>query len=219
MGDPRRLRNKIERPKRLWDTDRIKHDKALRTEYGLKKSGEVWRAQAAELRKYRREARRLLSLTPEEREKEEGKILTKLARLGIMKQGKIDDVLALEVKDVLERRLQTLVAKKGLGRTMKQARQLITHGFIGINGKRITVPGYMVTVEEEKGIGYIKSFDINAGIATEGEEAPAEKAGAPKEEAKEEKAPEKKEEPKEEKPKEKPGAKAEEKPAPEAKAA
>ena len=211
MGDPRRLRNKIERPKRLWDKDRIKHDKALRTEYGLKKSGEIWRSQTAELRKYRREARRLLSLTPEEREKEENKILTKLARLGIMKQGKIDDVLALEVKDVLERRLQTLVAKKGLGRTMKQARQLITHGFIGINGNRVTIPGYMVTVEEEKGIGYIKSFDINAGIATEGEEAPAEKAEAPKEEKPEEK-------PKEE-PKPEAKEKAEEKPAPEAKAA
>lgn len=213
MGDPRRLRNKIERPKRLWDKDRISHDKVLRTEYGLKKSGEIWRAQTAELKKYRREARRLLSLSPEERERDENKILTKLARLGIMKQGKLEDILGLEIKDVLERRLQTLVAKKGLARTMKQARQLITHGFIGINGKRITVPSYMVTVEEESGIGYLKSFDINAGMVSEEEtEKPAE---APEEEKPEEKKePEKKEEPKkEEAPKE------EKKPEPEKKEA
>ncbi len=210
MGDPRRLRNKIERPKKLWDKDRITHDKQLRTEYGLKKSGEIWMAQTAELKKYRREARRLLSLSAEERERDENKILTKLARLGIMKEGKIEDVLALEIKDVLERRLQTLVGKKGLARTMNQARQLITHGFIGINGKRVTVPSYLVTVEEEKGIGYIKSFDINAGIAA-GEEEPAKaEAEKPAEAPKEEPKPEAKEEPKKEE-------KAEEKPAPEAK--
>ena len=66
MGDPRRLRNKIERPKKLWDVDRIKEEKALKNEYGLANMSELWRA-ASELKKYRREARRLLSLTEEER--------------------------------------------------------------------------------------------------------------------------------------------------------
>jgi len=65
MGDPRRLRNKFERPKKLWDVDRIKHDKTLKVEYGLKNMSELWRS-TAELKKYRREARRLLSLTEEE---------------------------------------------------------------------------------------------------------------------------------------------------------
>jgi len=182
MGDPRRLRNKIERPKRLWDTSRISHDKGLRVEYGLKTASEVWRA-AAELKKYRREARRMLSLSAEEREKDENKILTKLARLGIMKKGTIEDVLALEVKDVLERRLQTLVIRKGLARTMKQARQLITHGFIAIGGNKITIPSYLVTVEEEKGIAYMKAFDINAGVGgVEESSKPEEKAEEKQEE-------------------------------------
>lgn len=199
MGDPRKLRNKYERPKRLWDEDRIKHDKALRTEYGLKNSSEVWKA-ADELRKYRREARRLLSLSEEEREKDANKILTKLAKLGIMKKGTVDDILSLEVKDVLERRLQTVVAKKGLARTMKQARQLITHGFVGVGGKKVSVPSYLVSVEEEKEIGYLRAFDINAGVGAAEEAKPPEK----EEEAKEEEA----------KPEEKPEeTKAEEKPA------
>jgi len=127
MGDPRKLRNKYSTPKRLWDEDRIKNDKALRAEFGLKNSSEIWKA-TDELRKYRREARRLLSLTEEERLGDSEKILTKLARTGIMKEGKLEDILELSVRTVLERRLQTIVMRKGLARTMKQSRQLITHG-------------------------------------------------------------------------------------------
>lgn len=173
MGDPRKLRNKIESPKRLWDKDRITHDKKLRTEYGLKNSSEVWSA-AAELKKYRREARRLLALGGEERERDENKILTKLAKLGIMKEGKVDDVLSLEVKDILERRLQSRVVRKGLARTMKQARQLITHGFISVTGRKVTVPSYIVSSEEEKSIIYTKPIDLSAGMSKDEEEKPEE---------------------------------------------
>ncbi len=178
MGDPRRLRNKYTRPKRLWDEDRISHDKELKGEYGLKNSGEVWKS-LDELRKYRREARRLLSLTEEERAGDTEKILTKLARLGIMKEGNLEDILALSVKQVLERRLQTIVMRKGLARTMKQARQLITHGFISIKGRKINVPSYLVTREEEPAIGYTKAIDLSAGELSGEEEKPGAKP-APK---------------------------------------
>jgi small subunit ribosomal protein S4 len=176
MGDPRKLRNKFERPKKLWDEERIRHDTTLKTEYGLKNSSEVWRA-SGELKKYRREARRLLSLTKEERKDDAVKILKKLARYSILKEGSVlDDVLGLEVRSVLERRLQTLVLRKGLARTMSQARQLVTHGFIGINGRKITRPGYMVTAEEEPAIMYIRAIDISVRPEDEepAKEAPAE---------------------------------------------
>jgi len=186
MGDPRRFKNKFERPKKLWDVDRIQHDKALKVEYGLKNMSELWRS-TAELKKYRREARRLLSLTEEERRDDAKKILKKLARRGIMKEGSvIDDVLSLEVRSVLERRLQTIVMRKGMARTMPQARQLITHGFIGIEGRSITRPGYMVSLEEEAAIAYTRSIDISVGP-----EESAEVKGAPagKPEAKAEEKP------------------------------
>jgi small subunit ribosomal protein S4 len=161
MGDPRRLRNKTERPKKLWDVDRIKHDGALKTEYGLKNMRELWRA-TAELKKYRREARRLLSVTEEERRDDAKKILAKLARLGMMKEGAvIDDVLSLEVRVVLERRLSTLVLRKGLAKTIAQSRQLITHGFIGISGRMVTRPGYIVSSEEEAALAYAKPIDLS----------------------------------------------------------
>jgi small subunit ribosomal protein S4 len=162
MGYPRRLRNKFSRPKRLWDEERIAIDSELKRTYGLKNSSEVWRAEE-ELRKYRREARRLLSLSEEERVADAKKILTKLARLGVMKKGDIEDVLSLSVRDILERRLQTMVYRKGLAKTIKQARQLVTHGFIAVSGKRINSPGYFVSVKEESDITYSKPIDLSAG--------------------------------------------------------
>ncbi|MEM3422597.1 MAG: 30S ribosomal protein S4 [Candidatus Bilamarchaeaceae archaeon] len=173
MGDPRRLRNKFSKPKRLWDEDRIKRDTQLKKEYGLKNSSEIWKADE-ELRKYRREARRLLSLGEEERLADAKKILTKLSRLGIMKGGTIDDILSLSVRDILERRLQTIVYRKGLAKSPKQARQLITHGFISVNGRKVNVPSYLVLAKEEDTIKYTKPIDLSAGEFKEEKKAPSE---------------------------------------------
>jgi small subunit ribosomal protein S4 len=156
------LRNKYERPKKLWDVDRLAEEKGLKAEYGLRNMRELWRS-TAELKKFRREARRLLSVTEEERRDDAKKVLAKLARLGILKEGAvIDDVLSLEVKSMLERRLQTLVLRKGLAKSTRQSRQLITHGFIAINGKKVTRPGYIVSLAEEPSLAYARPIDISA---------------------------------------------------------
>ena len=161
MGDPPKLRNKYSRPKHLWAADRIKEDSALKKEYGLKNMRELWLA-TAELKKYRREARRLLSLTAEERERDKGKILMKLNKLGVLnKESAIDDILSLTVKHILERRLATIVYRKGLAHTMPQSRQLITHGFISVKGRKISAPSYLVNIEEEINISYAKAIDLN----------------------------------------------------------
>jgi small subunit ribosomal protein S4 len=161
MGDPPKLRNKFEKPKRLWDADRLAHDGGLKKEFGLKCMRELW-VNDSELRKYRREARRLLSLAEVSRKKEETKMLVKLAKIGILKHGSaVDDVLGLKVRDLLERRLQTLVVRKGLAKSMRQSRQLITHGFIAIEGRRIQIPGYIVTTSEEPTLVYAQPIDLS----------------------------------------------------------
>ncbi|MEM3608734.1 MAG: 30S ribosomal protein S4, partial [Candidatus Bathyarchaeia archaeon] len=65
-----------------------------------------------------------------------------------------DDVLDLTIEDVLERRLQTIVFRKGLAKTIHQARQLITHGHIAIGKQKVTVPSYLVSKDEEDQIVY-----------------------------------------------------------------
>ena len=155
----------------------MKTDKGLRSEYGLKNASEVWKA-TEKLRTYRQEARRLLSLSEDERADDVQKILRKLAKLGIMKKGELDDILSLSVRDVLERRLQTIVFRKGLAKTALQSRQLITHGFVAVDGKKVNIPGYLVLAEEEAKISFAKQIDLNAGEISAEKPAPAAKPAA-----------------------------------------
>jgi len=183
MGDPIKPKKKFERPPTEWNAERIAEEDALKREYGLKSTREVWKARA-ELRKIRANARLLLAAGDKKLDK--GKqIMERVRRFGLLKQveGKentIDDLLTMNVRDILERRLQTRVFKKGLARTAKQARQLITHGYIAVNGKKVTVPSYLVPLSEEDTISYYKKIDIQPKIvedAGKSEEAPAKKEG------------------------------------------
>jgi len=162
MGAPRRLRKKFEKPTLMWDRQRIEEEHALVEKYGLKNLRELWKA-STELRRIRKNVKELFSgAANEERGKQ---IISRLARYGIVRSdATLDDLLILTPEAFLERRLQTVVFKKGLAKTIKQARQLITHGFIAINGRRVTAPSYMVKLEEEKGIGYYKPFNIEHNI-------------------------------------------------------
>ncbi|MBN2121474.1 30S ribosomal protein S4 [Candidatus Micrarchaeota archaeon] len=167
MGDPRKFGNKYEHPKRLWESARINEESALKREYGLKTMRELW-VMNQELKIMRREARRLLSVSEDERQRDLPKLMNKLARLGILsRDAKLEQVLSLTVKDILERRLQTRVYRKGLAKSVKQARQLITHGFICVNGRKTDSPSYLVPVEEEGSVSYYKKVDLNAGELAE----------------------------------------------------
>jgi small subunit ribosomal protein S4 len=85
----------------------------------------------------------------------ENELLTKLKKIGILQETAVlDNVLDLTIEDILERRLQTIVFRKGLARTIFQSRQLITHGHITIDDRRITVPGYMVAKLDEPKVIY-----------------------------------------------------------------
>lgn len=176
MGDPRKLTKKHETPRKVLDAERISTESALKREYGLRNTRELWVA-LKELKKVRREARRLLSLGEKGRE-ESKKVLSKLSREGVITkpEATLEDVLTLNVRDFLERRLQTKVVRRSLARTMRQARQLITHGFISVNGRKVTVPSYVVSVSEEPAVSYYKAIDVSLPV----EEAKP-KRSAPKE--------------------------------------
>ena len=153
-----------ETPNHPYQGERIADESNLVGRYGLKNKEELWRAQS-ELRSYRREARKLLGRAEGEGAADEAdEFLARLQRYGILdEQDALDDVLSLDVTDVLERRLQTIAYRKGLGNTPKQARQFITHGHIVVDGSRVSIPSASVDVDEEDTI----SFDENSPIADE----------------------------------------------------
>jgi small subunit ribosomal protein S4 len=145
----RRLRRKFKKPKTPWDSGRIEEDARLLREFGLKRKREIWRAEAI-VREFRRRARNLIAV------KDEGKtkiLLDKMVGLGLLERGQgLDQVLSLGVKDILNRRLQTLVFRKGFASTIKEARQNIAHGHVYVEGRAAKFSSYIVPVDKENTI-------------------------------------------------------------------
>ena len=164
MGKPKFSRKKYETPSHPWQEDRIKLENELIKKYGLKNKKEIWKAQTR-LKKYRTQAReRLAKVRTEDPQikKESTQLLIYLDRMNILPPNStLDDVLALETESILSRRLQTLTYLKGLANTPTHARQLISHGHIAIGTRRVTVPSYLVTREEEGEITYTTDSPLN----------------------------------------------------------
>ena len=157
MGHPKFSRRAWQGPKHPWQSDRIEEERALITNYGLRNHREIWKARS-KLRRWRNNAMKLIGRVDSSaghysREKDD--LITSLQRRGLLPEGAtIDDVLRLTVEHVLARRLQSQVYYKGLASSPNQARQLLIHGHVVIGDQVMTVPGYILTREEEDGLQY-----------------------------------------------------------------
>jgi len=207
MGDPKTTRKKFSAPSHPWQKARIDEENELLKEYGLKNKSEVWKIRT-KAKNFADQAKRLTAQDTAQSKKEEKQLLERLYRLGLLAKGSdIADVLGLTIKDFMERRLQTIVFKKGLARGIKQARQFVTHQHIAVNGKIVTSPSYIVLAAEESSVSFIqKSALANEMHPERVVEKSAPKPKKPKKrgakEEKEGKSAEKKEAPKKEKKKE-----------------
>ena len=179
MGDPKFSRAKFERPSHPWEGERIKAENDLLKKYGLKNKKELWRSQFV-LRRFRQRARELQARVrtgDTQAEKEREQLLRRLGRLGLLplEGTTLDDVLTLDVEAILSRRLQTLTFLKGLAFTPRQARQFVVHGHVSIDGRRMTVPGHLVTRTEEIVIRYDERSPISNDLhpARPGSQMPA----------------------------------------------
>jgi len=154
MGDPRKLRKKYDTPVHPWQGERIQEEHVLLKKYGLKNKKEIWKARSF-LKKATSQAKKLAGSRTTQSTKETKQLLHRLARLGLLKSGAgIGEVLNIAFEEVLHRRLQTIVHKQGLARTIRQARQFVVHGHISVAGKLVDVPSYLVNVEEQGTIGF-----------------------------------------------------------------
>jgi small subunit ribosomal protein S4 len=154
MGDPKKQRKKFDTPRFPWQTDTLDAELKILGQYGLRNKREIWRHKTL-LSKYRGIGRSLLGMSVEERSKQEKQLLDRLNRLGMLPdESALDDVLDLTLEDILGRRLQTLVFQRGLSQSIQQSRQLIAHGHIAIEGRRVSSPSYLVLKDEEEKIAY-----------------------------------------------------------------
>jgi small subunit ribosomal protein S4 len=154
MGDPKKQRKKFDTPRFPWQMDTLDAELKLLGQYGLRNKREIWRHKTL-LSKYRGIGRSLLGMSAGERRIQEKQLLDRLNRLGILTDAAaLDDVLDLTLEDILERRLQTLVFQRGLAQSIQQSRQLIAHGHIAIEGRKVSSPSYLVLKDEEEKITY-----------------------------------------------------------------
>jgi len=142
----KRKHKNYSRPKRPFEKIRIEEEGKIKEEFGLKNKREIWKTDA-KVKLMREKAKNLISANPEEQ-----KTLFKgLQKIGL-KVKTIADILSLDRKDLLRRRLQTMVLDKKLANTIKQARQFIVHKKILIDGNVVNIPSYIVPVELENKI-------------------------------------------------------------------
>jgi len=159
----RRFKKKYKRPQMMWDSARIARDTELKKTFGLTRKQEIWKAEAL-LRKYRRLARSLVAVKDKQAEKE---LLTKVINIGMLDKGAVlDDILGMNVENVLGRRLQTILIRKGAATTPAQARQLIVHGHVKIGGRKATHPSTIVLKADEDRIEILIVVKKPAPIVT-----------------------------------------------------
>ena|SRR3989344_6461571 len=160
MGDPKKQRKKFSTPGHPWQKERIDAEKELLKQYGLRRKYEIWKMDSL-LRKFLNRAKTLIGERTEQSELEKKQLLGRLSSLGLLKKdSKVEDVLNLTLKDVMERRLQTLVARKQMANSMMQARQFITHEHVAVGARKITAPSYLVLVSEEQLIKMVDQINI-----------------------------------------------------------
>jgi small subunit ribosomal protein S4 len=154
MGDPKYPRRVWKKPKRPLNYELKMEELETLGTFGLRTKRELWKAHT-ELSRVRKQARSLLSLRQEIRAEKEPILMKSLARIGLVSgEATLDDVLNLNAKDLLSRRLQTIVSKTLGFKTPYQARQAVIHGHIMIGDRKVDIPSYIVTVEEENSVHF-----------------------------------------------------------------
>lgn len=162
MGDPKKPKKKYNTPNHPFRKARIEEEIKYKNNFGLKNKTEIWKMDST-VKGYWRQAKKIIATRTPQAEKERVQLLNKLVKLGLLEQSQeVGAVLNISLEHLLNRRLQTLVLKKQLARSIKQARQFITHGHIVVNGKKITSPSYIVKMEEEGTISFLPASTLSS---------------------------------------------------------
>ena len=157
MGDPKKIRKSYTPPSHPWQRSRIDAEKIIVREFGVKNKREIWKMEAI-LRSFTGQAKKLITASTKQALLEKQNLITRLQKYGFVStDASIDQILGLTLKDIMNRRLQTIVLKKGLASTVSQARQMITHKHVLVGEKKISSPSYLVSLEEEATIAFATS--------------------------------------------------------------
>ena len=149
----KRKHKKYSKPKRPFDKTRIEEEAIIKKEFGLKNKREIWKAEA-KIKSIREKAKKLISSNKEDQQA----FFDRLKKMGL-EVNSIGEVLALDKKDYLNRRLQTILVKKELATTIRTARQLISHKKVLVDERIVNSPSYVVPIKLENKISLKKKLN------------------------------------------------------------
>merc|ERR1712216_456790 len=156
----------FKKPRRPFEKERLDNELKTVGEFGLRNKRELWRVQFA-LNKLRNAARVLLTLDEKDPKRIFGgeAIMRRMYRYGLLDetQDKLDHVLALGPEQFFERRLQTLVFKLGLAKSVHHARVLIRQRHIRVGKQIVNVPSFLVRTDSQKHIDFALTSCFGGG--------------------------------------------------------
>eukprot|EP00657_Telonema_sp_P-1_P009570 TRINITY_DN380_c0_g1_i7.p2 TRINITY_DN380_c0_g1~~TRINITY_DN380_c0_g1_i7.p2 ORF type:complete len:194 (-),score=87.16 TRINITY_DN380_c0_g1_i7:343-924(-) len=166
IRDSRNLNRVYKNPRRPFERERLEKELRMCGQYGLRCKREIWRVNLT-LSNMRRTARTLLTLpeTHERRQLEGSALLRRCHNLGFLESDKdqLDYVLSLTVPDILERRLQTVVHKIGLAKSVHHARVLIRQRHIAVAKQIVVTPSFIVRTSSERHIAFAEQSPFGGG--------------------------------------------------------
>jgi len=164
MGLPIKHRKKYISHKKKWDKNVIEEEAVLVKDYGLKNKKEIRKVEL-KLSKYKTLAKSFNKSAETKNSVEAKNFVDKLKATGYLNidATSLDEVLDIQLRDILERRLSNILYKNKLAKTPKQARQFITHKHVKIAGRMIDSPSYSLSLAEEAQV----EFNSTSSLADE----------------------------------------------------
>src|SRR3989344_2155091 len=119
MGDIKRLKKEYTTPMHPWNATRILLERDIKFKYGVGNKKEIWKMES-QLKAFKDQAKKLLTRVDAQAAKERQQMQERMTSLGLVKTGGgIDDILSLQLRDIMNRRLQTIVLKRRMARSIR----------------------------------------------------------------------------------------------------